>query len=94
MKRPQFSLRLLFLLVALAAVLMAWRHAAGPLERHERLRLLWQAKFETEEKLVNLIHDPSYPSAIAKAQVLKLDTELDAIEKQINDLHPGLSDTE
>ncbi len=38
MKRPQFSIRLLLLIVALAAVLMAWRAAIWQIERSDRNR--------------------------------------------------------
>jgi hypothetical protein len=92
MKRPQFSLRLLFLFVALAAALFAWRKAAAPLERHERIQLLSRQRIELIEKRQFLIHEPAYPSAKARIEVSKIDTELVSIEKELNDLHPGPTD--
>ena len=89
MKYPQFSLRMLFLIVALAAVLIAWRQAAGPLERGERIKLLRHDYVVLVEKRHVVLDDPTYPPAKAKADISKIDAELDAIDVQLKDLHPG-----
>ena len=88
MKRPHFSVRLVLLSIALVAVIISWRQAAWMVERRERLRLEQQEYGKLVLRRNELLSLPSPPASELSA----VDTEMNAIAKQIEDLNPAAID--
>jgi hypothetical protein len=83
MIRPQFSIRLLLLIVAVVAVLIAWRQAVWQVERPERLRLLRNEYWHLQNYRLR---------ATTPIERAKIDAEINTLGKQIENLHPSLTD--
>jgi hypothetical protein len=83
MKRPQFSLRLMLLVVALFATIFGWWSITARLEHNRRLEQL-RTNLESARSMRRLGMFDGAPY-ITAADVSKKDAEIKAIEKQIEE---------
>jgi hypothetical protein len=84
MKRRQFSIRLLLLLVALIALLISWRQALWQVERSDRLKSLRSDLSRAADRLY------TFESIGVPESALELTkTEMERLKAKIADLHPG-----
>ena len=80
MKRPQFSIGLMLLVVTLLATIFAWRHAVWQVERPEKLKSLRQSYALIQDMLLNTPSDPANPARMYAESRSK------SFEVQIKDL--------